>query len=125
MCHVIKVLILSDRDLDATFLQTMKLSQQETQWKTEKTEHLHIQLTASSKREHIPAAREKKSTVLTLYLITQQCDSPSSLSSLQLPAQLFSSRLPSLTMHGLTPPFLTPPLFCSLLLSSFSASAAL
>lgn len=77
-------------------------------------EHLRIQLAAFSHRT------EKKSTVLTVYLITQQRDSPSSLPALQLPTQLFSSRLPSLTMHGLASPSSAPPLFFSPFIGSWS-----
>lgn len=66
------------------------------------------QLTASSHREHFPTGRNRKSP-LSLHCTSSQSSVThppfSSLSRLQLPTQLFSSRLPSLTMHGLTPLF--------------------
>lgn len=66
------------------------------------------QLIASSHREHFPTGRNRKSP-LSLHCTSSQSSVThppfSSLSRLQLPTQLFSSRLPSLTMPGLTPLF--------------------
>lgn len=84
------------------------------------------QLIASSHREHFPTGRNRKSP-LSLHCTSSQSSVThppfSSLSRLQLPTQLFSSRLPSLTMHGLTPLFSLRWFFCSTTTLSETAHA--